>query len=131
MEASHLNGVMAMNRPRILEKGNYDNGQAIAETGGLNAELTGLYRTFFHNGRECFWVEMVNGAFQGRSESFYLSGMIHCKANYFQDELNGPYELWWENGQLKEVGEYKMGKKSGLYSWFKLDGSLWNEQLVE
>lgn len=36
----------------------------------------------------------------------------------------GPYEVWHENGQLKERGAYKDGKHAGVFEFFNEDGQL-------
>ncbi len=44
---------------------------------------------------------------------------------YRAGQLHGPYQTWWDNGQLKESGNYDMGRRVGIYRWFKDDGTVW------
>ena len=40
---------------------------------------------------------------------------------------HGSYQTWWANGQTKEKGTYRDGKKVGKYQRFHDDGTLWSE----
>ena len=40
------------------------------------------------------------------------------------DKLNGLYEEFYENGQLKETGNYQDGKQDGLWESFDKEGNL-------
>ena len=36
--------------------------------------------------------------------------------------LNGPFILWYENGQRKQEGSHKDGKQDGLHTWWYRNG---------
>ena len=49
----------------------------------------------------------------GPFESYYENGQLKAKSTYMAGELGGPYELYHENGQLRLRGTYDMGVKCG------------------
>jgi antitoxin component YwqK of YwqJK toxin-antitoxin module len=44
--------------------------------------------------------------------------------HYLHGQFNGPYRAWWDNGFLKESGEYADGQRVCEYRWYKEDGTL-------
>ena len=47
---------------------------------------------------------------------FYFS-QVSCHYDFIRD---GEYQEWYENGKMKELGNYKSGKQDGLWkSWYK------------
>jgi antitoxin component YwqK of YwqJK toxin-antitoxin module len=38
--------------------------------------------------------------------------------------LNGPYQLWYENGQMRIDGFYKDNEKSGVWKSYNQDGTV-------
>ena len=47
---------------------------------------------------------------------FYFSP-VSCHYDFIRD---GEYQEWYENGKMKEFGNYKSGKQDGLWkSWYK------------
>ena len=55
----------------------------------------------------------VVGHEDGPFESYYENGQLKAKSTYMAGELGGPYELYHENGQLRLRGTYDMGVKCG------------------
>ena len=43
------------------------------------------------------------------------------------EHANGPYETYHENGQLREKGTIKDGKKDGPYEKYYKNGQLWEK----
>ncbi len=59
----------------------------------------------------------VAGKPDGPFESYYENGQLKAKSTYMAGELGGPYELYHENGQLRLMGTYDMGVQCG--EWFE------------
>ena len=49
----------------------------------------------------------------GPYESYYENGQLEEKGTYKDGELDGPFELYNDNGQLYEKGTYKDGERCG------------------
>ena len=55
------------------------------------------------------YVETPDGPY----EAYYENGQLWEKKTYVADELGGPYESYHENGQLWERGTWNMGEECG------------------
>ena len=55
------------------------------------------------------YVETPDGPY----EAYYENGQLWEKKTYVADELDGPYESYHENGQLWEGGTWNMGEECG------------------
>jgi antitoxin component YwqK of YwqJK toxin-antitoxin module len=44
--------------------------------------------------------------------------------NYQVGVLNGPYQLWYENGQMRIDGFYKDNEKAGIWKSYNQDGTV-------
>jgi antitoxin component YwqK of YwqJK toxin-antitoxin module len=53
----------------------------------------------------------------GPYELYYDNGQLREKGTYVAGELDGPYEDYYENGQLGMRGTYNMGEACG--EWFE------------
>ena len=53
----------------------------------------------------------------GPYESYFENGQLEQKGTYKDGELDGPYEIYHENGQLREKGTFKDNEKCG--EWFE------------
>ena len=58
-------------------------------------------------------ANLKDGKLDGPFESYYENGQLKAKSTYMAGELGGPYELYHENGQLRLRGTYDMGVKCG------------------
>ncbi len=74
----------------------------------------------------------------GKWENFHWNGALESEV-YYGDEVytanvfdslgnpqvvngNGKFQQWYSNGQLREEGEYRSGKKEGLWFGYRPDG---------
>jgi antitoxin component YwqK of YwqJK toxin-antitoxin module len=71
-------------------------------------------------------AQFLNDKLDGVSQVI-IRGVLTVEENYSAGQLHGSYRSWWEDGAAKEQGTYHRGKRVGIYRWYKLDGSLWNE----
>ena len=67
-----------------------------------------------------------NGQKNGVLREWSKDGVLLLCATLQNGELHGPYRSWWSSGLLKEEGTFEEGKRIGKYTWYKLDGSIWN-----
>ena len=51
----------------------------------------------------------------GPWEHFYDSGQLCYKGSYLNGDKYGPWEHFYANGELQEKGSYKHGVKIGLW----------------
>ena len=51
-------------------------------------------------------------------------GPVYIKCYYKDDEFHGPYERFYENGQLRSSGQLTDGVQTGYWEWFDEDGTL-------
>jgi hypothetical protein len=63
----------------------------------------------------------------GPYERYYENGQLREKVTYAAGERDGPYERYGEDGQLYEKGIYDMGVKCG--EWIE-PGLLWGQNTV-
>jgi len=60
--------------------------------------------------------------------TYYENGKIEEKKNYYVSELNGKYESYYINGNLKEKGFYKPGAiEDGNWEFYHYNGTLWKK----
>ena len=69
-------------------------------------------------------------------EEFWANGKLKSRMNYQSKtdggKLHGPYELYYENGQLELNKYYKEGKEEGLSSHYDENGRLvWKANLKD
>jgi antitoxin component YwqK of YwqJK toxin-antitoxin module len=95
---------------RMLEKSRYENGKK-----------HGLSEWFDEKGNPIARYQYANGLFEGEQLTYYGNGEIMTKEMY---HLNIPesYQAFYENGQLKESGSYKEGKKHGKWYYYDKEG---------
>jgi antitoxin component YwqK of YwqJK toxin-antitoxin module len=60
----------------------------------------------------------------GPFETYYENGQIQWNVSYFNGELNGPFESYYENGQLQEKGSYRDGEYDGPFESYDENGQL-------
>ena len=83
------------------------------------------YESWYENGKKKS-EENYNGLSNRKSPNgkkcldgvgiFYFSP-VSCHYDFIRD---GEYQEWYENGKMKELGNYKSGKQDGLWkSWYK------------
>ena len=53
------------------------------------------------------------------------------QAEFKQGEHDGEFRSWWNNGNLKEEGQFSFGKRIGKYRWYDEDGTLLQEHIYE
>ena len=54
-----------------------------------------------------------SGPPDGPYETYYENGQLQAKSSYSNGVLDGPQESYYENGELRVKGHYDMGEKCG------------------
>lgn len=90
-------------------------------TGGVK---TGKWTWYFEDGNPKREVEYHMSQFNGTVKSWYPSGQISASSMYSMGLGHGENIRWHENGNKKSEGMTINGKPSGLWRYWKEDGSL-------
>lgn len=131
----------------------FDNGNLRREENYLNGRIDGLTEEFdetgnllsrgeYLDGREdgpwilslgdfCYKGAYRDGLRTGPWTGVYLfdngtskDSVPAFRGSFVEDLPDGKHTTWWENGKIREEGEYIMGKKEGNWMLYNYDGSL-------
>jgi len=117
----------------------HENGQVEKRGHVEDGKEEGLWEHYFKNGQfyKLIKVRVDPEKPHGLSELFYEDGLLREKGDYKDGELEGPQERFYENGQLEYRGKYKTGQRDGTWMYFDEEGNLtkteeWeNEKLIK
>ena len=112
------------NKPAGTWKEFYPDGKSPrkAETYGPTGRLLGNKITYFENGTEQSRQPYLNGFMAGVAQEFYASGKLHKETTYVRSVLLGPFRELREDGTVAVSGQYRNGRQSGVWTYFKEDG---------
>jgi antitoxin component YwqK of YwqJK toxin-antitoxin module len=68
-------------------------------------------------------AEVLNGKFDGLTRSFSLTGDLAVESHFKEGKAHGAFVLRWDNGNIREQGQYALGKRVGRYEWFERNGA--------
>jgi len=85
---------------------------------------TGLWTSFYPNGKIASTINWVNNLQDGLATEWYESGQKKIEANYKDDKQDGLATEWYENGQKKAEGNFKGGKRNGLLTYWYENGQM-------
>lgn len=91
-----------------------EDGQWFEITG--DSYIRGSYRDGLRNG---MWYYMLMDTTGSRTDS-----VLMYRGNFIDDNPDGRHSWFWDNGRIKEEGNYVMGRKEGDWSRYNYDGSL-------
>ena len=60
----------------------------------------------------------LDGVKHGPYQWYFESGQLFEEGTYVEGRLNGPYRAYWETGELYEEGTYRGGDFDGPRRWF-------------
>jgi antitoxin component YwqK of YwqJK toxin-antitoxin module len=60
----------------------------------------------------------------GPFERYYENGQIEEKGSYRDGEYDGPFERYYENGQIEDKGSYRDGEYDGLFERYYENGQI-------
>lgn len=131
----------------------FENGNLRKEESYLNGKLDGLFEEFdetgnllsageYLDGNEdgpwilslgdfCYKGTFRDGQRTGLWTGHYLvdngtgkDSIPAFRGGFIEDLQDGKHTLWWDNGKVREEGEYIMGKKEGNWMLYNYDGTL-------
>lgn len=85
---------------------------------------THIVKIFFPDGKLRFEYECVDSIPNGKAVEYFPDGNIAAKVTYANGKLNGLMTSYWENGLLKQVGNYKDDQPHGDVAEFYASGNL-------
>ncbi|MGI4737283.1 MAG: toxin-antitoxin system YwqK family antitoxin, partial [Janthinobacterium lividum] len=102
----------------------YADGKAPRKTELYNptGRLQGERLTYFDNGQVQTRQQFENGQQTGLGEQFFASGKLWKEGTYVKGLLSGPYRELRDDGTQAEAGQYKNGKTSGQWTYYKANG---------
>lgn len=63
---------------------------------------------------------LKEGKIDGKWQEFFSNGQLKHDRNYIDDKFQGINKEYYKNGQLKWVGKYERGEKMGLHkNWYE------------
>lgn len=68
-----------------------------------------------------------SGLRNGVARSYRKNGKPWSLNTYVNDTLDGAYQTWHENGQIYIDGQYRMGRRSGIWKFYSPSGELARE----
>lgn len=92
-----------------------------------NGELTGERRVYYPNGQIAEQQNYLNGKLEGASTIYSTKHVLLKAFFYVNNELHGSAKSYNPKGELLSEGQYKRGKKDGVWKYYK-DGELEKEE---
>ena len=126
----------------LLKEENYRNGLKDGLSTEYDETGTVIEEGEFVNGNEDGpWFELTGDSFirgtyrdglrNGMWYNFYLDrngektdSLCYFKGSFIEDNPNGKHSWYWENGNLKDEGNYVNGRKEGEWYKYNFDGTL-------
>lgn len=87
---------------------------------------SGVFETYFPNGKQRGRIEYQNGQYQGKLQLWFPNGLKQQESIIDQGQPNGDYKIWHPNGQLALSMKYKDGVQSGMKQRWYESGEPWS-----
>jgi uncharacterized protein len=79
---------------------------------------------FYHYGDFTEEGSYKEGKRFGEWKGYYLEGNLLYSCSYTDDNYDGKYTTYWDNGNIKETGLYIMGQREGDWYRYNYDGTV-------
>jgi len=86
---------------------------------------SGIYESFFPNGKKLSRIEYQDGTYQGKLEFWFANGLKAQESYVIDGASNGEYKIWYPNGQLALSMKYKNGQQEGMKQRWYENGEPW------
>ncbi|TLX76200.1 toxin-antitoxin system YwqK family antitoxin [Labilibacter sediminis] len=99
-------------------------GDKILEKGNFTNNLKdGIWTSFFDNGNINHEITFVKGKAKGLAKFYYENGLLRESGNWQIDHWQGEYQYYFESGQLSYDWNYnEKGKREGEQKYFHANG---------
>jgi hypothetical protein len=87
-------------------------------------DFTGLWTTYFVNGRRSHEIQYQNGKNLGTFTSFRGDGSIAFVQNYTEAGIDGEDLGFFPSGKIMYRAHYRAGKPVGTWTWYHEDGTV-------
>lgn len=84
-----------------------------------DGKITGIRKVFFPDGKIAEETAYANGVKQGAYKKYTEKGLVLEEAVYVKDQLHGPATYRDREGNVGSTGQYKNGKKAGMWKFYK------------
>jgi antitoxin component YwqK of YwqJK toxin-antitoxin module len=103
----------------------YPNGTKMAEGNYVNEKKDSLWRFYSDiNGLKVSEEFYLEGKINGKATVFFQDGSVSEVKNYRHGILDGLWEQYFNDGKLKLKASYLAGEKQGAYKTFYITGQL-------
>ena len=90
--------------------------------------FTGVWITYFVNGRRSHQIHYKNGRYFGTFTTFRSDGSKAVVQHYGVEGVEGEDTGYFPSGALMYRGQYSKGAQSGTWVWYNEDGSVRSTQ---
>ena len=89
-----------------------------------------IKREYYPTGDLKYEVFVIDGKYEGHYKEYFQSqdnnkSQLQVIYNYVNGEKNGPYKLYYEDGQLLEISNCFNNKVNGEFKKYHKNGKLW------
>jgi antitoxin component YwqK of YwqJK toxin-antitoxin module len=84
----------------------------------------GSLKTWSGDGVLIYETNFEHGKQHGEARVWNEHGVLIRVCHFENGELHGHYWSSWENGKIKEEGEYQHGKRVTPYTWYDQEGGV-------
>mgnify|MGYP000324173463 CR=1 FL=1 len=97
----------------------HPNGNIRQSVDYIDGKRVNTYKEWYPDGTLAIEAHYLNGKKEGVSEIFSLKGVVLKHLNYANDTLHGLSKSYNGKGELLSEGQFKKGKKTGIWSYYK------------
>jgi hypothetical protein len=88
------------------------------------SDFSGIWTTYFVNGRRSQQINYQNGKYHGTFATFYGNGSKWVVQNFLSHVADGEDSGYFPTGELMYRGVYRSGVQVGVWTWYAKDGSI-------
>jgi len=104
------------------EKSYYEDGKLKEMKCFKNGKQTGEQVYFKEDGTKAALMTFSNGIRHGQTYEFYPSGQVAFEGIVINEEFEGLSKRYFKNGKLNFIGNRHLGKDTGWWYYFKMQG---------
>lgn len=101
----------------------YDNGNISQQGSYVTGSADGLWTWWGYTGNKEEEGSFSQGKRHGLTTVWWENGNKKYEINYSEGEFHGPKNEWYEDGILETTGQFTNGKATGIWIYYKTDGS--------